>query len=64
VPSPADFAPGCRFSDRCPAARAICRTEAPVVLGDDVHHQIRCHFPAERVLIGAAPTMATAEGER
>jgi peptide/nickel transport system permease protein len=25
VPSPADFAPGCRFSDRCPAARAAER---------------------------------------
>ena len=53
VPSPADFEPGCRFSDRCPAARAICHTEPPVKMGDNVEHLISCHFPAERVLIGA-----------
>jgi peptide/nickel transport system permease protein len=45
VPSPADFSPGCRFSDRCPAARAICHHEPPVREGD-VTHQVACHFPA------------------
>ncbi len=49
VPSPADFAPGCRFAGRCPAARAICHREPPVREGDIRTHQIACHFPAEVV---------------
>ncbi|MBP2325929.1 peptide/nickel transport system permease protein [Kibdelosporangium banguiense] len=47
VPAPADFEAGCRFSDRCPAARAICHTDAPPKEGDNVNHLIACHFPAE-----------------
>ncbi|MBB4905417.1 peptide/nickel transport system permease protein [Actinophytocola algeriensis] len=50
VPSPADFAPGCRFSDRCPAARAVCRTERPPVVGESVH-LTACHFPAEELVV-------------
>ncbi|WP_158840043.1 dipeptide/oligopeptide/nickel ABC transporter permease/ATP-binding protein [Saccharothrix deserti] len=52
VPSPADFAPGCRFANRCPAARAVCHREAPVKVGDNVNHLIACHFPAEQVPAG------------
>ncbi|WHT16677.1 dipeptide/oligopeptide/nickel ABC transporter permease/ATP-binding protein [Crossiella sp. CA-258035] len=48
VPSPADFAPGCRFADRCPAARAVCHREPPERIGDQADHLIACHFPAER----------------
>ncbi|WP_116111745.1 dipeptide/oligopeptide/nickel ABC transporter permease/ATP-binding protein [Amycolatopsis ruanii] len=60
VPAPADFAPGCRFSDRCPAARAHCRTEAPVVAGTGMDHLVACHHPAEpiaepEVLVKGAP---------
>ncbi|WP_306999346.1 dipeptide/oligopeptide/nickel ABC transporter permease/ATP-binding protein [Amycolatopsis thermophila] len=47
VPAPADFAPGCRFADRCPAARAHCRTEPPVVDGEAMDHLVACHHPAE-----------------
>ncbi|MGC7094513.1 dipeptide/oligopeptide/nickel ABC transporter permease/ATP-binding protein [Amycolatopsis lurida] len=47
VPSPAEFGQGCRFADRCPAARARCRTEAPVPAGQTLKHQVACHFPAE-----------------
>ena len=50
VPSPADFAPGCRFSDRCPAARAVCRTERPPVVGEGVH-VTACHFPADELVV-------------
>jgi peptide/nickel transport system permease protein len=50
VPSPADFGPGCRFADRCPAARMICRSEPPAKVGDNVRHLIACHFPAEQTL--------------
>ncbi|MBN6042041.1 dipeptide/oligopeptide/nickel ABC transporter permease/ATP-binding protein [Amycolatopsis sp. 195334CR] len=47
VPAPAEFGSGCRFADRCPAARARCRTEAPAVEGTTLKHQVACHFPAE-----------------
>ncbi len=56
VPSPGDFVPGCRFADRCPAAQAVCRRETPAKVGDNLNHLISCHFPAERVLIGAPAT--------
>ncbi|HEY3630620.1 MAG TPA: dipeptide/oligopeptide/nickel ABC transporter permease/ATP-binding protein [Jatrophihabitantaceae bacterium] len=52
VPSPAEFAPGCRFSDRCPAARAVCHSEPPLEIGEP-DHLVSCHFPADQVLIGA-----------
>ncbi|GAA3814355.1 dipeptide/oligopeptide/nickel ABC transporter permease/ATP-binding protein [Amycolatopsis tucumanensis] len=60
VPAPADFAPGCRFSDRCPAARAHCRTDPPVVEGAGMDHLVACHHPAEpvaepAVLVKGAP---------
>ena len=51
VPSPADFAPGCRFSDRCPAARAICHEQAPAHTGDAREHAFACHFPAEQPVV-------------
>jgi peptide/nickel transport system permease protein len=47
VPSPADFSPGCRFADRCPAARAICREKPPADTGETSSHAFACHFPAE-----------------
>ncbi|TDV47832.1 dipeptide/oligopeptide/nickel ABC transporter permease/ATP-binding protein [Actinophytocola oryzae] len=50
VPSPADFSPGCRFSDRCPAAQAICHEKAPAHTGDP-DHAFACHFPAEQPVV-------------
>jgi peptide/nickel transport system permease protein len=50
VPSPADFSPGCRFSDRCPAAQAICHEQAPAQSGD-AGHAFACHFPAEQPVV-------------
>ncbi|WP_410673937.1 dipeptide/oligopeptide/nickel ABC transporter permease/ATP-binding protein [Amycolatopsis sp. cmx-4-68] len=46
VPAPAEFPPGCRFADRCPAARAKCHDEPPVRFGEPVDHLVACHFPA------------------
>jgi peptide/nickel transport system permease protein len=46
VPSPADFPAGCRFSDRCPAATDVCRTETPRLEGQGRHHSAACHHPA------------------
>ncbi|MEV7365589.1 dipeptide/oligopeptide/nickel ABC transporter permease/ATP-binding protein [Streptomyces sp. NPDC091299] len=45
VPAPADFPAGCRFADRCPLAREVCRTTAPDLLGP-VTHRAACHHPA------------------
>ncbi len=55
VPSPAEFEAGCRFSDRCPAARAICHQEAPAKVGDNLGHLIACHFPAEQPAVTHEP---------
>ena len=49
VPSPAAFPAGCRFSDRCPAATAICRREDPRLEGTPLLHEVACHHPARRV---------------
>jgi len=49
VPSPAAFPVGCRFSDRCPAATAICRREDPQLQGPPLVHEVACHHPAREV---------------
>ncbi|MDQ4213100.1 dipeptide/oligopeptide/nickel ABC transporter permease/ATP-binding protein [Microbacterium capsulatum] len=49
VPSPAAFPVGCRFSDRCPAATALCRQQDPVLLGTPLVHEVACHHPARDV---------------
>ncbi|GAA4624161.1 dipeptide/oligopeptide/nickel ABC transporter permease/ATP-binding protein [Actinoallomurus vinaceus] len=46
VPSPADFPAGCRFSDRCPMATEVCRTETPRLDGQGLRHSAACHHPA------------------
>jgi peptide/nickel transport system permease protein len=46
VPAPAGFPAGCRFADRCPAARDKCHDEPPVRVGEPVDHLVACHFPA------------------
>ncbi len=38
--------PGCRFADRCPEVREVCRSLTPAGVETDVHW-FRCHFPAE-----------------
>ncbi|KQL49501.1 peptide ABC transporter substrate-binding protein [Brevibacillus choshinensis] len=43
VPSPANPPKGCSFHARCPFAQDICRTQAPVLQGDQ--HTVACHFP-------------------
>ncbi|MEU6124529.1 dipeptide/oligopeptide/nickel ABC transporter permease/ATP-binding protein [Streptomyces sp. NPDC047123] len=45
VPSPADFPPGCRFADRCPAATDVCHRDPPAPRGTPVH-TTACHHPA------------------
>ncbi|MEU4068191.1 ABC transporter ATP-binding protein [Streptomyces wedmorensis] len=46
-PSPAAPPPGCAFHPRCPKAREICRTEAPLlrVAAAGEAREVACHFP-------------------
>ncbi len=46
-PSPAAPPPGCTFHPRCPKARDICRTEAPVlrIATPGEAREVACHFP-------------------
>ncbi|MFJ6866639.1 ABC transporter ATP-binding protein [Streptomyces termitum] len=48
-PSPAAPPPGCSFHPRCPKARSVCRTEAPVLrlLAPGEPREVACHFPEE-----------------
>ncbi|GAA3523820.1 dipeptide/oligopeptide/nickel ABC transporter permease/ATP-binding protein [Amycolatopsis ultiminotia] len=48
VPAPADFPPGCRFAERCPAARGHCFEVPPQRRGED--HLVACHYPAESAI--------------
>ncbi|QRP43563.1 dipeptide/oligopeptide/nickel ABC transporter permease/ATP-binding protein [Amycolatopsis sp. FDAARGOS 1241] len=48
VPAPADFPPGCRFADRCPAARGHCFEVTPEPEPTGAGHLVACHYPAER----------------
>ena len=45
-PSAADPPPGCRFSPRCPAAEAICRSEGPLWREISPGHHVACHATA------------------
>ncbi|MEU7133472.1 ABC transporter ATP-binding protein [Streptomyces sp. NPDC046261] len=46
-PSPASPPPGCTFHPRCPKAREVCRTEAPLlrIATPGEGRQVACHFP-------------------
>ncbi|WP_373412948.1 oligopeptide/dipeptide ABC transporter ATP-binding protein, partial [Streptomyces sp. NRRL B-24572] len=46
-PSPAAPPPGCTFHPRCPKARALCRTEAPLlrIAAPGEAREVACHFP-------------------
>jgi oligopeptide/dipeptide ABC transporter ATP-binding protein len=45
VPRLADLPAGCRFQDRCPAARPRCKAEAPALQAVEDGRLVRCHFP-------------------
>jgi peptide/nickel transport system ATP-binding protein len=49
VPSLLELPKGCRFADRCPRARALCREQDPPLTPDpkDPAHSYACHFPLE-----------------
>lgn len=47
VPSPINPPSGCYFHPRCPYAKDICRSEAPVFKEYDNGHFAACHFASE-----------------
>jgi len=46
VPDPKDYAPGCRFSDRCPHAFGPCRDLEPRPQEIEPGHAVACHLYA------------------
>ncbi|WP_144632038.1 ABC transporter ATP-binding protein [Bordetella genomosp. 13] len=45
IPSPLAPPSGCVFHTRCPAARDVCRTQAPAEQRLSATHRVACHFP-------------------
>ncbi|MFO8042578.1 MAG: ABC transporter ATP-binding protein [Alkalispirochaeta sp.] len=63
VPSPFAMPTGCRFSPRCPHARALCRGEEPALEAADEHDPdslVRCWMYTPR---WSAEPIATGQGE-
>jgi peptide/nickel transport system ATP-binding protein len=63
VPDPKDFAPGCRFSDRCTRAFAPCREIEPRLREIEAGHCVACHLydgrgPVAITTAGASPEPA------
>lgn len=44
VPSPINPKEGCRFVERCPMAKDLCRKETPVFEEKRPNHFAACHF--------------------
>ena len=64
IPNPTAIPPGCRFHPRCPLYRELgeparCRSDDPVLHllppreGDEVPHQVACHFADDEPPSGA-----------
>jgi peptide/nickel transport system ATP-binding protein len=54
-PSPAAPPPGCPFHPRCPAARARCAAEPPVLSESGPGRRVACHFPGPEAWAGSRP---------
>ena len=44
IPSPINPKPGCRFADRCPEVKPLCREQTPVPKFIDEKRMIACHL--------------------
>ncbi|MBE3069067.1 MAG: ABC transporter ATP-binding protein [Planctomycetes bacterium] len=66
VPDPRDFAPGCRFSDRCVHAFGPCRDVEPPLREIEADHAVACHLYDGRasatVVAAPAPPEEAAPG--
>lgn len=49
VPPVGQYAPACRFADRCENCREICRKMEPTVLEMATGHKVRCHLYQEEI---------------
>ncbi|MFZ7089240.1 ABC transporter ATP-binding protein [Curtobacterium sp. RRHDQ10] len=58
-PKVIDPKPGCRFADRCPLVRDVCRSVTPPLLTLEPGHEVACHVAADQVGRGEE-SMATA----
>ncbi|HEY9290392.1 MAG TPA: ABC transporter ATP-binding protein [Microlunatus sp.] len=58
-PKVIDPVPGCRFADRCPLARDVCRTTTPPLLELQPGIEVACHVAAEEAGRGAESMNAT-----
>lgn len=45
--SPVDPKPGCRFANRCPFAKELCKSEIPELTEAVPDHMVACHFVKE-----------------
>ncbi len=45
VPSPINPPTGCYFHPRCPRVQADCKTNTPVLLGNNLEHSVSCFHP-------------------
>ena len=62
VPNPKDYAPGCRFCDRCPSVFGPCQGQEPALKEIEGGHAVACHLYAERS--GVVVTVGAAREER
>ena len=56
VPNPRDYAPGCRFCDRCPHVFEPCHDTEPLLREIGPDHAVACHLYAD----GATPSVSVA----
>jgi len=64
VPSPSDYAPGCRFHDRCPYVFEPCRGTEPTLAEVEAGHCVACHLYDERLRPARRAAPAPAEQAR
>ena len=62
LPSPINPPSGCVFHTRCWKVQDRCRAEVPVFREISPGHQIACHFPEERTVLGEVKGSAASEG--
>lgn len=59
-PKVIDPHPGCRFADRCPVVKNVCRRVTPPLLRLEPDHEVACHVAAENAGRGAESIGAAA----